>query len=105
MTKTLPISDVKARLPELVRGVEEREEEVVVTRNGRPAAVLLSHAEYQRLKETVDVLSDPQLMAQVQASRTFFAAGGRGASFEDVFGEPLLAPSKPTRKSAQKSNQ
>ena len=39
MAKTLPISEVKARLPELVDGVMEREEEVVVTRNGRPAAV------------------------------------------------------------------
>ena len=102
MTKTLPISDVKNRLPELVRGVEEREEEVFVTRNGRPAAVLLSHAEYQRLKETVDVLSDPDLMAQVAASRSFFASGGRGASFEDVFGEPMVPtprPRRPARKS------
>lgn len=103
MTKTLPISDVKARLPELVRGVEEREDEVVVTRNGKPAAVLLSHAEYQRLRETVDVLSDPELMAQVQASRSFFGTGGRGASFEDAFGEPLLPAPRPTRKPAQKS--
>ncbi len=38
MAKTLPISEVKARLPELVAGVMEREEEIVVTRNGRPAA-------------------------------------------------------------------
>ena len=65
MPKVLPISEVKTRLPELVRGVEEREEEIVVTRKGRPAAVLVSHAEYQRLKETVDVLSDPDLTAQV----------------------------------------
>ena len=97
MPKVLPISEVKTRLPELVRGVEEREEEVVVTRNGRPAAVLVSHAEYQRLKETVDVLSDPDLMAQVRASRSFFASGNRGASFEDVFGEPLVLLWKPTR--------
>ena len=97
MPKVLPISEVKTRLPELVRGVEEREEEVVVTRNGRPAAVLLSHAEYQRLKETVDVLSDPELTAQVRASRSFFASRSRGASFEDVFGEPLVPPWKPIR--------
>jgi hypothetical protein len=32
MAKILPISDVKARLPELVAGVMEREEEIVVTR-------------------------------------------------------------------------
>ena len=54
MSKTLPISEVKARLPELVNRVQEREEEVVVTRNGKPAAVLLNYAEYERLKETLE---------------------------------------------------
>ena len=61
MTKTLPISEVKARLPELVAGVLDREEEVVVTRNGRPAAMLVNVDEYARLKDTLDVLSDPDL--------------------------------------------
>ena len=89
MAKTLPISEVKARLPELVTGVVEREEEIVVTRNGRPAAVLVSFAEFERLKETLDVLSDPALMRQVQESRAFYASGKTGLSFEDVFGEPL----------------
>lgn len=95
MAKTLPISEVKARLPELVRGVEEREEEVVVTRNGRPAAVLVNYAEFERLKETLDVLSDPGLMRQIEESRAFYASGRKGVSFEDVFGEPL----RPARKS------
>jgi prevent-host-death family protein len=98
MAKILPISEVKARLPELVTGVEDREEEIVVTRNGKPAAVLLSHAEYQRMKETIDVLSDPDLMAQIHASRAHFGAGRRGLSFEDVFGEPLQAARKRPRR-------
>jgi prevent-host-death family protein len=89
MAKTLPISEVKARLPELVTGVQERDEEVVVTRNGKPAAVLVNYAEFERLKETLDVLSDPGLMRQIEESRAFYAAGGKGLSFEDVFGEPL----------------
>jgi prevent-host-death family protein len=89
MAKTLPISEVKARLPELVTSVQEREEEIVVTRNGRPAAVLVSYVEFERLKETLDVLSDPSLMRQIEESRAFYASGGKGLSFEDVFGEPL----------------
>ncbi len=95
MAKTLPISEVKARLPELVTGVEQREEEIVVTRNGRPAAVLVSYAEFERLKETLDVLSDPGLMRQIEESRAFYASGRKGLTFEDVFGEPL----RPARKS------
>jgi antitoxin YefM len=90
MAKILPISEVKARLPELVTGVQEREEEIVVTRNGKPAAMLVSYAEYERLKETLDVLSDPELMRQIRASEAEIAAGKKGLSFEEVFGEPLV---------------
>lgn len=97
MAKTLPISEVKARLPELVSSVQEREEEIVVTRNGKPAAVLINYSEYERLKETLDVLSDPQLMDQVEQSRAFYASGRKGLGFEDVFGEPLHVPRKKRR--------
>lgn len=89
MSKTLPISEVKTRLPELVSGVEEREEEIVVTRNGKPAAVLVNYAEYERLKDSLEVLSDPSLMKQIRQSKKFYSKGRQGLSFEAVFGEPL----------------
>ncbi len=97
MAKTLPISEVKTRLPELVTGVAEREEEVVVTRKGKPAAVLVNFAEYERLKASLDILSDPDLMDQIRKSRRFYASGKRGLSFEEVFGEPLPAAGKRRR--------
>ena len=97
MARILPISEVKARLPELVVGVLEREEEIVVTRNGRPAAMLVNVDEYARLKETLDVLSDPDMMRQIRASERYFARGGKGLSFEDVFGVPLRQPRKRAR--------
>jgi prevent-host-death family protein len=98
MAKILPISEVKARLPELVNGVAEREEEIIVTRNGRPAAMLVSYSEYERLKATLDVLSDPELMRQIRESEADIAAGKKGLSFEDVFGEPLVPRKRKKRK-------
>ncbi|MBN8279319.1 MAG: type II toxin-antitoxin system Phd/YefM family antitoxin [Gammaproteobacteria bacterium] len=102
MTKTLSLTEVKTRLPELVTGVDEREEEVVVTKNGRPAAILVNVDEYRRIKETLDVLGDPALLRQVAESRAFYRTGGRGLSFEDVFGEPVAPPARkrPKRKPA-----
>ena len=94
MAKTLPLSEVKTRLPELVAGVDEREEEIVVTKNGRPAAVLINVQECARLKETLDVLSDPSLMQQIVESRAFYRSGKKGLSFDDVFGEPISRPKK-----------
>lgn len=97
MTKTLPLSEVTTRLPQLVTGVQEREEEVVVTKNERPAAILINVDEYARLKETLDVLSDPELMSQIGQSKAFYRARKQGFIFEDVFGEPLALPKKRRR--------
>ena len=97
MSKTLPISEVKARLPELVTGIAEREEEVVVTRNGKPAAVLINYAEYERVKETIDILSDTDLMRQIRKSQAFYETGQKGLSFDEVFGEPLVPQKKRRR--------
>jgi prevent-host-death family protein len=94
MAKTLPLSEVKTRLPELVTGVQECEEAVVVTKNGRPAAVLVNVQEYAPLKQTLDVLSDPALMRQISESRAFYRTGKNGLSFEDVFGEPVTPAKK-----------
>jgi prevent-host-death family protein len=98
MPKILPISEVKARLPELVTGVEEREEQVVVTRNGKPAAMLVSYAEYEGLKETLDVLSDPDLMKQIRQSLADIAAGKKALTFQEVFAEPFVPRRRKRRK-------
>jgi len=76
--KTLSLSEVKTRLPELVAGVHECEE-VVVTKNGRAAAILINGDEYTRLKETLDALSDPVLMKQVGRSQSFYKTGKKGS--------------------------
>ena len=97
MAKTLPISEVKAKLPELVTAIAEREEEVIVTRNGKPAAVLINYAEYERVKETIDILSDTDLMRQIRQSQAFYDAGQKGLAFDEVFGEPLVPRKKRRR--------
>ena len=66
MTETLPLSAVKARLSELVDRVEQQDDRIVVTRNGRPAAVLVSADDLESLEETLAVLSDPELMGKLR---------------------------------------
>lgn len=45
----VPIAEFKAHLSELVRGLPARRRPFIVTQNGKPAAVLLSPAEFDRL--------------------------------------------------------
>jgi len=89
VTKILPISEVKTRLPELVTNIEGRDDQVVVTRKGKPAVVIVSYDQFERLRETLDVLGDPAMMRQLRKSLAYFAKGGKGRTFDDVFGEPL----------------
>lgn len=65
--KTLPIAEVKSRLSGLVEEVRTRDEEILITRNGRPAAVLVSAEEFERWKETVEVRGDAALMKEIRA--------------------------------------
>ncbi len=92
MTRILPISDVKTHLPQLATTIEARHEQLVVTRNGKPSVVIVSYEDYERLRETLDVLADPAMMRQIHRSLTYFGKGGKGRTFETVFGEPLLPP-------------
>jgi len=89
------LSEVKTRLPELIAGVQEREEEeVVVTKNDPPAAIPLNNDEYTHPKEMLDVLDDPAQMKQINLSQTFYRSGKKGLTFEDVFGEPFIPVKK-----------
>ena len=73
-------------------------EEIVVTRKGKPVAVVVNYAEFERLKDTLEVLADPELMRQIARSKAFFSRGGRGLSFEDVFDEPIAPGPKGRRR-------
>lgn len=64
--KTLSLSEAKMKLSGLVNTVCATDEEVVITKNGRPAAVLVSPSEFEGWKETIRVRSDSALMDEIK---------------------------------------
>jgi len=78
---TESLRSVKDRFSEFVERVERHHERVVVTRNGRPAAVLVSPEDLASLEETLDVLSNPAAVAQLAEAEAALAVGDvvRGA--------------------------
>ena len=66
MTITLPITKARAQLTNLVEKADKQLQEYVITVNGVPAAVLISAAEYESWKETLDILSDKGLMQAIK---------------------------------------
>jgi antitoxin YefM len=91
MSATLPLAEIKARLSEIVDLVEEQHERVTLTRNGRPAAVLISPADLEALEDTLDLLSDPKAVREIERARADIAKG------KGIGPEQLKAryPSKP----------
>ncbi len=81
--ETLPLSHVKAHLSEIADRVEGQHDRIVVTRKGRPAAVLLSPDDLESLEETLAVLSDPELMQQIREGEAAVEAGDV-ATLEDL---------------------
>jgi antitoxin YefM len=75
MSQTMTVTDVKARLSELVALVESTQDHIDITRNGEPAAVLVSHAELNALRETIAILSDPRVVEDIRQAEADIAAG------------------------------
>lgn len=73
--KTMSLSEAKAKLSSLVDSVEDRDEEIVITRNGRPAAVLISPDEFESWKETVTVRSNAELSGEIRKNLKALKAG------------------------------
>jgi len=84
MPETLSLAAVKARFSELVDRVERQQDRVVVTRNGKPAAVLISADDLESLEETLAVMSDRSVAAQIRESQKAINAGEGGTSLDDL---------------------
>ena len=82
---TLSLTKVKARLSELIDEVESRDERIVITRRGRPAAVLVSQADLDSWQETLEVTSDRALMTEIWRGIRQIRRG-QTVTYEKVFG-------------------
>lgn len=75
MPRTVPLTEARASLSELLDEVEAQQDHVVITRNGKPVALLLSMSEWESWEETIEVLSDEELMEDLRQSEADVQAG------------------------------
>ncbi len=71
----VPLSEAKTHLARLLADVERLGEGVMITRSGRPAAILLSIEEYEGMLETLDILADAKLMTSLRRGLRDIDAG------------------------------
>jgi prevent-host-death family protein len=72
---TISLADAKARLSAVLDEVRDTHERVVITRNGRPEAVVLAVSDLEALEETLDLLSTPGAREEIRAAEAEIARG------------------------------
>ncbi len=65
--KTLSLSEAKMKLSALIDSIKVTDEEILITKNGSPAAVLVSPREFESWRETIDIKADDALMAEIKS--------------------------------------
>jgi antitoxin YefM len=83
--ETLSLSEAKMKLSELIDRVQSTDAEVVITKNGRPAAVLVSPDEFDGWKETLSIQSDPDLMVEINNGLSALKKKTKVYTLEELF--------------------
>jgi prevent-host-death family protein len=80
---TVHVAEAKAKLSQYVVSVQRTHERVTITRNGVPAAVMISPDDLESLEETLDIMSNLGLMAEI-AEATAELEAGLGVRLEEL---------------------
>jgi prevent-host-death family protein len=83
--ETLSLSEAKMKLSELIERVQTTDTEVVITKNGRPAAVLVSPDEFDGWKETIEIKLDKELMAEIKKGISALKNRSKLYTLEELF--------------------
>ena len=85
--KILPLSEVKMKLSQLVAEVSSLDEEITITRNGKPVAIMVSPDEFDSWKETLAIRADTELMAEIRRGLEDIKKKRKLYTLEELFAE------------------
>jgi len=70
----LPVTKAKRNLLDIIKRMEEEETTIALTRNGEPVSVMMPLSRYEALLETIDILSDKQILKSLEKSKIDFTS-------------------------------
>jgi len=83
--ETLSLSEAKMKLSELIKRVQSTDAEVVITKNGRPAAILVSADEFHGWRETIAIKADGDLMSEIKKGIAALKKKSKVYTLEEIF--------------------
>jgi len=66
MTKSVTLKRLRPELPKIIKEIDSRMMRFVITKNGKPVAMMMSVDDYENLLETLDILSNKKLMSKIK---------------------------------------
>ncbi|MFH1458680.1 MAG: type II toxin-antitoxin system Phd/YefM family antitoxin [Candidatus Omnitrophota bacterium] len=83
MTITIPLTELRPQLPKIMDRISKYFDRCVITRHGKPEAVILSEEDYENLLETLDILSDRKLVKEIKKAEMELKKG-KGIPWEKL---------------------
>ncbi|HBF13745.1 MAG TPA: type II toxin-antitoxin system Phd/YefM family antitoxin [Deltaproteobacteria bacterium] len=86
--KIMSVSEAKMKLSSLVDEVSRVDAHITITKNGKPAAMLINPEEFESWEETIAILRDKKLMRDLRKSLKQIKEGkGKIMTLDEIFGE------------------
>lgn len=84
---TLTVTEAKSHFLELIRNADKRLERFLITKQGKPSAVLMNADEFEGWLETLEIMSDKKALKEIRQARKELEQG-KAKSFKVVVGRP-----------------
>ncbi len=64
----VPVTKAKAKLLDMIRDIDDKDDTIAITKNGVPQAVIMSMEQYEAMRETMAIMADEDIMGQIRDS-------------------------------------
>ena len=86
MVNTISITELRLQLSKVINDIHKSLDRYVITRQGKPEVIMMSIDDYESLLETLEIESDPELMADIRQAEKEMK-NGKGKSIEQIHKE------------------
>lgn len=69
MTRTITLKELRPLLPKVINDLDTKMDRFIVTKHGKPAAVMMSVEDYECIMETLDILSNAGMSKKIKEAQ------------------------------------
>ena len=75
MVNMITLKELRPELPDVIKHIDSRLDRYVVTKRGKPIAVMMSPDDYEGLLETIEILSDKDTAKRIKQAKVEIKQG------------------------------